>query len=200
MLSRLPYRQVWAVDFEFSAPPGERPQRPVCMVAKDLKAGQTIRLWEDEFGSQPPFSMGPDSLYVAYAAGAEMSCHLALGWPMPARLLDLYVEAIWLTSGLRKGVGGGFGHAPKLINVLAYHGLDAIDFEEKDYFRDLAIRGGPFTDEERTGLISYCESDVTSLERLLPKMLPKIDLPHALIRGRYMQAVTRMEWGWRPYQ
>ena len=39
----------------------------------------------------------------------------------------------------------------------------------------------------------YCESDVEALARLLPAMLPKIDLPRALLRGRYMAAAARME-------
>jgi DNA polymerase I len=34
---------------------------------------------------------------------------------------------------------------------------------------------------------------VYALERLLPAMLPKIDLPRALLRGRYMAAVSAME-------
>ena len=41
------FREVWAVDFEFVAPPGERPT-PVCLVARELKSGRTIRLWRDQ--------------------------------------------------------------------------------------------------------------------------------------------------------
>jgi DNA polymerase-1 len=44
----------------------------------------------------------------------------------------------------------------------------------------------------------YCETDVVSLERLLPAMAPKISLPHALLRGRYMAAVARMEYAGIP--
>ena len=39
---------------------------------------------------------------------------------------------------------------------------------------------------------------MTALERLLPAMLPKIDLPRALLRGRYMYAAARMEWNGVP--
>src|SRR5512132_1945525 len=173
MLSQLPFRAVWAVDFEFSAPPGERPHRPVCMVAKELKSGQVIRLWGDQFGPCPPFPLGPDTLYVAYFSSAEFGCHLALGWPLPDRVLDLYVEHRWFTNGRKNGFGNG------LLGALAYRGLDGIGAEEKEHFRDLAIRGGPYTDEERLGLIDYCAGDVDALERLLPAMLPDIDLPRA---------------------
>jgi hypothetical protein len=41
--------------------------------------------------------------------------------------------------------------------------------------------------------LDYCETDVAALERLLPVMLPRIDLPRALLRGRYMAAAAAME-------
>src|SRR5947208_625897 len=34
----------------------------------------------------------------------------------------------------------------------------------------------------------------TGLARLLPAMLPAIDLPRALLRGRYLAAAASMEW------
>src|SRR5262249_21391843 len=43
-------------------------------------------------------------------------------------------------------------------------------------------------------LLDYCQSDVDALARLLPEMLPEIDLPRALLRGRYMASAARMEW------
>ena len=60
--------------------------------------------------------------------------------------------------------------------------------------RQLAMRGGPYTAAERLALLDYCQSDVDALARLLPAMLPQIDLPRALLRGRYMAAAARMEW------
>ena len=42
--------------------------------------------------------------------------------------------------------------------------------------RELAMRGGPFTADERAALLDYCETDVEALARLFPKMLPHIDL------------------------
>ena len=87
----LPYREVWAVDFEFTAPPGERPT-PICLVARELRSGRTIRLWHDQFGPTPPFPIGTDALFIAYTASAELNCFRVLGWPMPARILDLYTS------------------------------------------------------------------------------------------------------------
>src|SRR5438105_4207074 len=101
------YRRVWAVDFEFTAPPGERPA-PLCCVARELRSGRLVRTWlTDRAPAAPPYGTGPDDLFVAYYASAELGCHLALGWPMPARALDLYVEFRNLTSGLTVPCGRG---------------------------------------------------------------------------------------------
>ena len=83
MLDELPFNEVWCVDFEFSMKAGERPD-PVCLVAWELRSGRKLRLWRDEFGLAPPYSTGPDVLFVAYYASAEIGCHLALGWPKPS--------------------------------------------------------------------------------------------------------------------
>jgi hypothetical protein len=59
--------------------------------------------------------------------------------------------------------------------------------------RDLALRGGPWSDAERLALLRYCETDVVALAKLLPPMLRHIDLPRALLRGRYMAAAAEIE-------
>jgi hypothetical protein len=82
---------------------------------------------------------------------------------------------------------------------LTWFGLDAMDGAEKASMRELAIRGGPWTAEEREALLAYCESDVLALAKLLPAMLPELDLPRAVAcRGRFMGAVSRMEWAGIP--
>lgn len=100
-LDRLPYRDLWCVDFEFSAPSGERPS-PICLVARELRSGRLERLWEDELRRRrcPPYSVDADSLVVAFYSSAEWGCHLALGWPLPVRTLDLFVEHRAATNGL----------------------------------------------------------------------------------------------------
>jgi len=65
---------------------------------------------------------------------------------------------------------------------------------EKDSMRALILRGGPWTDVERGAILDYCQADVLALERLFWKMLPSLDLPRAIFRGRYSAAVARMEW------
>lgn len=187
------YRDVWLVDFEFRQPDGERPT-PVCMVAREWRSGRLLRLWADQLHDwrEAPFPTDSDSLFVAYYASAELSCFLALGWPMPARILDLFAEFRCLTNGLETQCGAG------LIGALTCFGLDALDAIEKERWRELVISGEPLTAAEREGVLTYCQSDADSLARLLPAMLPTIDLPRALLRGRYMAAVARMEWAGVP--
>jgi len=59
--------------------------------------------------------------------------------------------------------------------------------------RDLVLGGGPWSPAEQAAILDYCGGDVVGLEQLLPVMLPLIDLPRALLRGRYMIASTEME-------
>jgi hypothetical protein len=183
------YREVWLVDFEFTAPPGERPT-PLCVVARELRSGRQVRLWlaDGEAPARPPYPTGDDVLFVAFYASAELGCHQALGWPMPTRILDLYAEFRNCTNGLMLPCGNG------LIGALTYFGLPSLDSAEKESLRQLAIRGGPYSAAERAALFDYCQTDVDALGQLLPVMLSAIDLPRALLRGRYMAAAARMEW------
>jgi hypothetical protein len=202
--SRLPYRRLWCCDFEFAAGPGERP-RPLCVVAKEVRTGALVRLWlTGGAPAAPPYDIGPDSLVIAFYSSAEWGCHLALNWAMPARILDLYAEFRCLTSGLPVPCGHG------LLGALAYFGLDGLAAAEKDGMRQLAMRGGPFSDGERGTLLDYCERDVDAVTRLFAAMLPRIvpqaldgegrrkALGQALLRGRFMVAAARMEWNGVP--
>ena len=106
---------------------------------------------------------------------------------MPARVLDLFAEFRDRTNGRATPAGAG------LLGALVYFGLDAVGATEKEEMRTLIMRGGPWSDDERGRILEYCESDVEALARLLPAMLPRLDLPRALLRGRYMAAAAAME-------
>jgi DNA polymerase I len=180
------WREVVVADFEFAATPGNRPE-PLCLVAHELRSGRRFRIWQDQFGLAPPYATGPDVLFAAFYASAELGCYRARNWSMPTRILDLFTEFRDRTNGLP--VPGG----ASLLGALAYFGLDTIGTTEKKEMQE-AIGGntwqGRYTPEE---ILDYCESDVDALERLLPAMLPRIDLPRALLRGRYMAAASAME-------
>ena len=120
------YREIWLVDFEFRQSDGERPA-PVCMVARELRTARTMRVWGDQLASmrRPPFPIGADVLFVAYYASAELGCFLALGWPMPARIVDLFCEFRNLTNGCGTLAGNG------LLGALSHFGLPSIDAADK---------------------------------------------------------------------
>jgi DNA polymerase family A len=185
------FREVVVVDFEFTATAGNRPL-PVCLVAHELRSGRRFRTWQGQFGRTPPYATGPDVLLVAYFASAELGCYRALGWPMPQLVLDLFAEFRNHTNGLSKPAGTG------LLGACVYFGLDAMDAADKKEMQ-LAIGAGTwhgrYSPEE---ILAYCERDVATLECLLPRMLPHIDLPRALLRGRYMAAVAAMEYAGTP--
>jgi len=183
------YREIWHVDFEYTSRKGERPA-PICVVALEAKSGRELRIWQDELllMRQPPYSTDKEALFVCYLATAELGCHLVLNWPLPENVLDLYVEFSWLTNGLSRP------HGRSLLGAMQWFGLDGIGVVEKESMRALANRGGPWTEDERNGLLEYCESDVQALVRLLPCMAPHLDLPRAIrLRGRYMKALARIE-------
>jgi DNA polymerase I len=196
-LDRLPFHHVVAVDFEFefgghrssseASRSGERP-RPLCMVARDVRSGRSWKLWRGDFGSVPPFPVGPDALIVAYYASAEMGCFKALGWPAPTYVLDLFTEFRAHTNGFQLPNGAS------LLGALTYFGLDGIGVTEKEDLRARILSGGPWSEDESAAILDYCASDVAALERLLLAMLLRIDLPHALLRGRFMKAAAVIEW------
>ena len=184
------FREIWLVDTEYYGREGERP-RPVCLVAREWRTGKTIRKWADEL-DDPPFSFGRDTLLVAYLASAEMGFFLSCGWPLPSYVLDLYAEFRARTNGWETVAGNS------LLGAMAHFGLGGIDSAAKDEMRDRILRGPPFSREETRAILSYCESDVRALADLLPAMLPNIDFPRALLRGRYMRAVAMMEFHGTP--
>ncbi len=179
---------VWSIDFEFSQPPGERPT-VVCLVAREYHTKRLIRVGMDDLATmkQPPFEVGTDTLCVAYFSSAEWNCFLSLGWTLPARVLDLYCEFRNLLNGTRPATGWG------LLGCLMHFGFDSMSASEKQELRELAIRGGPYTSDEMLALLDYCQSDVDALDKVLTVMMPMIDLPRAVHRGRYMKAVSCME-------
>ena len=183
---------VWAVDFEFhrAGLMEGNTLHPVCLVARELTSGKVLKVWQDELHatSQAPFAVGDDALFIAYNAAAEMACFKALSWQAPVHVLDLYAEFRNMTNGLPLLAGNG------LVGALAYFGEPCMGAAAKDAMRDLVLRGGPWSDEERGQILAYCEADVVALGRLYRRMAGSlIDQPRALLRGRYTMAAAAAE-------
>ena len=186
MLDRLPFKHVVAVDFEFefgghdstaaAGRSGERP-RPVCMVARELRTGETWRIWRGQFGKQPPFpirrtSNGIDCLLRQGAPNSAASRH-HLNWSQPKYVLDLFAEFRCRTSGLQKGA------SLVVARLDSRSESDGADANAKQGMIARILAGGPWSVDDQADILRYNESDVLLLERLLPAMLPRIDLSSA---------------------
>ena len=179
---------IYLVDFEFHPAGGREgnPPVPVCMVVREWPSGRTQRHRQADLQrmATAPFPTGENALCVAYYASAEMDCFHALGWPHPVHVLDLFTEFRCLTNGLRLAHGSG------LLGALLHYGLPSIAGEQKDAMRDLVLTGGPWSDADQLAILDYCETDVVALAHLLTTLQDQIDWPRALLRGRYMKAVS----------
>ena len=180
------FEEVVFVDFEFVAKPGERPD-VVCLAWHELRSGKTRRLWRNELGNTPPYRIDAGVLFVCFVGNAELTCHLALGWPLPANMLDLNPEFRCLVNGRKIPEGRG------LLGALAYFHLPSIGSKHKDAMRDLVMRGWPFTAEERERILRYCASDVDAMVPLFDRVRSSIDLDIALHRGEFVKVSAVME-------
>ncbi len=181
--------RVIVLDTEFMAPPGHRPT-PVCLCAWDLTSGETWRLWHDELHTCP-FDTEND-IFICFFASAEWSVFLVLGWPLPRRCIDLYVEHRRITNGGPTISGNG------LLGALSSFGLGSIAPAEKQRLRDRIMSGPPYDADEKQEILDYCWSDVAATARLLEAMEPHLASSpivwgQCLLRGRYMRAVAEME-------
>ena len=182
---------VYLIDFEFhplNCREGNPPV-PLCMVVREWPSGSTSSYWISDLAGMPcaPFPTGEKALCVAYFASAEMDCFQTLGWIRPVNLLDLYPEFRCLTNGIQLPHGNG------LLGALLFYGLPSITGEQKEAMRDLILSVGPWNIEQQGQIMDYCETDVIALSHLLVAMLKEIDWPRALLRGRYMKAVSCMQ-------
>lgn len=179
------FQEIWAVDFEFYAPNGERPH-PLCVVARNVRTGEVLRRWLETDPSPPPF-LSRDHLYVAFYASAEIGCHHALKWTIPSHICDLFAEHRALTNGL-PGVANG------LIGACTYWGANAGSAVVKDDMRERIMAGPPYSQEEQAQILDYCEDDVRATTNLFQLLQPRLDVPRMLLRGRFMAAIAAMEY------
>ena len=80
---------------EFNLRPGDLPV-PLCLVAhvlnENLNHVRTIKIWRYQLlaSKHPPFDVGPNTLFVAYSAQAELTIFEVLGWAFPIHVYDLH--------------------------------------------------------------------------------------------------------------
>ena len=196
------FQSVVIGDFEYEVAPGDLPN-PLCFVAhvldETLQHVHTVRLWRGEFGSAPPFDIGPDTCFVAYSAQAELTCFKVLGWPFPVHVFDQHTAYLAASNVLlpyepdkekraaRKKTLGGKG-LEAACRAYGLHGWEGIN---KDAIRTAIGDGtwrGRYSPQE---IVDYCEEDVRMEASLLRMQLrphaslPAADVPRTLWWSNY---------------
>ncbi len=195
----LPFKEIWLIDFEYLFKEGGQAGAqtvPVCMVARELCSNKLIRLWLYGSKPAPPFEISDDILFVTYFATAELTSFLALDWPLPRYVLDLYAE-FWLVTN-QFNLEGRPKQRHRLLDALKWAGVPSITSEQKVAERELIRRGPPWDGGEQLRIVDYCQTDVDCLGGLLERLLLHIravsnGLAQALYRGRYTRAVAHTE-------
>ena len=151
-------------DFEYEVADGDLPD-PLCMVAhvldEKLRHVRTIRLWRGEFGAEPPFDIGPDALFVAYSAWAEMTCFKVLGWPFPVHIFDQHAAYLAASNILLPYNPDEVRHKPRkrLPDACHAYGIEGWERIDKDTIAKAIGDGtwrGRYSPEE---ILAYCEED-----------------------------------------
>ena len=121
-------------------------------------------VWRGEFGSTPPFDIGPDALVVGYSLWAEMTCFLVLGWRFPVHVFDLHT-AFLATSNIllpynpdevRKKPRKRLSDACRAYGIEGWENIDKPDIAK-------AIGEGRWREYGREAVLQYCEEDVRAL-------------------------------------
>lgn len=163
-MRRLTDLDPWCLDFEYWAPGDSVSRlRPICLSGVHYWTRQPISLWLwDDPPKGPPFHVGPNTAMCSYAAQAEASCFIALGWELPRFTIDAFAEFRVHTNGRRLPGANG------LLGALEHYRIaTGTDQKRKDEMRDLCIKGGPFTDEQKQEIMRYCDEDARALADLL---------------------------------
>jgi hypothetical protein len=147
-----------------------------------LQHVRTIRLWHDDFGHTPPFDTGPDTLFVAYSAWAEMTCFKVLGWQFPVHIFDLHTTYLAASNALLPYAPDEVRKKPRkrLPDACRAYGLDGWERIDKEDISKTIGDGawrGRYSPQE---VLDYCHEDVRMSVRLLRAQLqPHHDLPAA---------------------
>jgi DNA polymerase I len=189
------FSQVVVADFEYEAGAGELPN-VLCMVAcvldENLRHVHTIRLWRGEFDLTPPFDIGPNTLFVAYSAWAEMTCFKVLGWQFPVHVFDLHTTYLAASNVLLPYDPDDRRKKPsrKLPDACRAYGIEGWEHIDKAAMaKDIGT--GQWHKYGRDAVLDYCEEDVRKSTQLLRRqlrgnvLLPAADVPRTLHWSNY---------------
>src|SRR5262245_9405077 len=132
---------------------------------------RTITMWRDELlaSTRSPFDIGADTVVVAYAAAAEMTCFLKLGWPFPIYVLDLYTAYLAHSNILLPYMPDEIRKKPRkrLSDACRAYGIEGWERIDKETISK-AIGDGTWREHfSPQEVLDYCEEDVRMSVKLL---------------------------------
>jgi len=196
------FKNIVVCDFEYEIADGDLPD-VLCMVAyvydSNLYHVDTIKLWRDDFKPTPPFDVGPDTLFVAYSAWAEITCFLVLGWQLPVHVFDLHTSYLAVSNVLRPLDVDSERPRKRLSDACRTYGIDGWERIIKDVISK-DIGEGRWRLHGREAVLQYCEEDVRASGLLLRRQLtgwrglPPVDVERVLHWSNYSAiAVARIQ-------
>ncbi|MGB8632210.1 MAG: DNA polymerase, partial [Xanthobacteraceae bacterium] len=189
------FTNVIVVDFEYEVTDGDLPN-VLCMVAhvlnENLEHVRTIRTWRGEFDSTPPFDVGPDTLFVAYSAWAEMTCFITLGWQFPAHIFDQHTAYLATSNILLPNNPDELRKKPRkrLSDACRAYGIAGWEHIDKETIAK-DIGEGRWYLHGQDAVWDYCEEDVRAETELLRRqvrgcgLFAPVRVPHVLHWSNY---------------
>src|SRR5262245_15882476 len=174
---------------------------------ENLRHVRTIRMWREELlaSKRPPFDIGPDTLFVAYSAWAELTCFMVLGWPFPTHIFDLHTAYLSATNVLQPYDPHEVRKKPRkrLPDACRAYGIEGWEKIDKDTIAE-DIGNGHWRRYGQEAVFEYCEEDVRKSVQLLraqlwrhqcgPTILPAADVPRVLWWSNYSaKAVAQIQ-------
>jgi DNA polymerase-1 len=193
------FGSVVVCDFEYEVADGDLPN-VLCMVAyvldERLRHVRTVRQWRGEFGSAPPFDTGPNTLFVAYSAWAEMTCFMVLGWKFPEHIFDQHAAYLAASNVLLPYNPDEKRKRPRkrLPDACRAYGIEGWEHIDKESISK-DIGEGRWRDHGQEAVLRYCEEDVAKSVQLLRKQLRggdgllPADVPRTLHWSNYSSKV-----------
>jgi DNA polymerase I len=170
------FKSIIGCDFEYEVAAGGLPH-PLRMVAYELDGNgrliRIIRLWRGEFGYSPPFDVGPDTLFIAYSAWAEMTCFQVLGWKFPVHIFDQHTAFIAASNILLPYEPDDKRSRPRrrLSDACRAYGIEGWEGIEKPAIAQAIGEGtwrGQYSECET---VHYCEEDTANTCRLFRRQV-----------------------------
>ena len=205
------FTTVVVCDFEYEVAGGDANliqgdlPNVLCMVAyvldQNLQHVRTHKIWRGEFGKTPPFDTGPNTLFVAYSAWAELTCFMVLGWKFPEHIFDLHTAYLAASNILLPCNPDEVRKRPRkrLSDACRAYGIPGWENIDKEVIaRD--IGEGRWRDHGQEAVFNYCEEDVRASALLLRQQLrgraglPPADVERVLHWSNYSaKAVAQIQ-------